>query len=120
MSILKTSIRVVCVGISMMLLSSCSSYKSSFSCGDAAGVHCTSMDCVDRLISSGEIEQYHNKARLKGAHKKWKKSKGNAAKRSIAHENMDLPRVKTPRVKSQGLKTPRVKASLVKPLHGGV
>ena len=115
MSILKTSIRAICVCVSLIMLSGCAIYKTSFDCGDAAGVPCTSMDCVDRLISSGEIEQYHKKAGREGVHKKWKKSKGSSAKRSVAHENMDLPRVKTPRVKA-----PRVKASLVNPPHGGV
>ena len=43
------------------LLSSCSTYSSGFTCGDAKGVACTPMERVDQLISSGEIESYVNK-----------------------------------------------------------
>ena len=43
------------------LLTSCSTYNSGFSCGDAKGVTCTPMEKVDRLISSGEIERYVSK-----------------------------------------------------------
>ncbi len=40
-------------------LSGCSSYSSSFVCGDARGANCISMDMVDRMISSGEIERFN-------------------------------------------------------------
>ena len=40
------------------LVSSCSMYSSSFSCGDAKGANCMSMDKVDRMIANGEIEEY--------------------------------------------------------------
>ena len=43
------------------LLTSCSTYNSGFSCGDAKGVACTPMEKVDQLISSGEIERYVSK-----------------------------------------------------------
>jgi hypothetical protein len=41
-----------------ILLTSCATYKSGFTCGDARGVPCTMMEQVDQLISSGEIESY--------------------------------------------------------------
>ncbi len=40
------------------ILSGCSTYSSSFACGDAKGAVCMSMDRVDRMIASGEIENY--------------------------------------------------------------
>jgi len=43
------------------LLTSCATYNSGFSCGDARGVSCTSMEKVDQLISSGEIETFVTK-----------------------------------------------------------
>ena len=39
-------------------VSSCASYKAGFSCPDAVGVDCTSMERVDQLISNGKIEEY--------------------------------------------------------------
>lgn len=41
------------------LLTSCATYNSSFACGDARGAACTSMDNVDRMIASGEIERFN-------------------------------------------------------------
>lgn len=41
------------------LLTSCATYNSSFACGDAKGANCTSMDRVDRMIASGEIERFN-------------------------------------------------------------
>jgi hypothetical protein len=41
------------------LLTSCATYSSSFSCGDARGANCTSMDKVDAMIASGEIERFN-------------------------------------------------------------
>jgi hypothetical protein len=43
--------------VACFCLSSCNSYRSGFSCGDAIGAVCMPMDQVDALISSGEIEQ---------------------------------------------------------------
>lgn len=43
----------------LMLMSGCNAYRSSFSCGDAKGAECLSMDRVDRMISSGEIERFN-------------------------------------------------------------
>jgi len=40
-------------------VSGCAVYNSSFSCGDAKGANCMSMDRVDRMIASGEIERFN-------------------------------------------------------------
>lgn len=48
----------------MVLVSGCSTYKSSFGCGDAKGAECYAMDRVDRMIASGEIEIF-NEARYR-------------------------------------------------------
>ena len=50
--------------ILLPLLTSCATYNSNFACGDARGANCTSMDKVDRMISSGEIERF-NESRKK-------------------------------------------------------
>jgi|JI7StandDraft_1071085.scaffolds.fasta_scaffold01086_17 hypothetical protein len=47
----------------LVLVSGCSSYSSNFSCGDSKGATCMSMDKVDSLISSGEIELYTENSR---------------------------------------------------------
>ena len=46
------------IAMLLPLLTSCAAYNSGFSCGDARGVACISMERVDQLISSGEIETY--------------------------------------------------------------
>ena len=48
----------------LFCLSGCATYKSSFNCGDAKGAYCASMDHVDQMINSGEIENY-NEQRLR-------------------------------------------------------
>ena len=51
------------------LLTSCATYNSSFACGDARGANCTSMDKVDRMISSGEIERFNeSRKKCRGRH----------------------------------------------------
>ena len=40
-------------------VSGCAVYNSSFSCGDAKGANCLSMDRVDKMIASGEIERFN-------------------------------------------------------------
>jgi len=47
------------MAILLPLLNSCATYSSSFSCGDARGANCTSMDKVDAMIASGEIERFN-------------------------------------------------------------
>lgn len=46
------------------ILSSCSTYSANFTCGDASGASCYTMDSVDKMITTGEIEQF-NKSRVK-------------------------------------------------------
>ncbi len=41
-----------------VMISGCSTYGSSFGCGDSKGAICMPMDKVDRLIKNGEIERY--------------------------------------------------------------
>lgn len=50
--------RKLLIAMLLPLLTSCAAYSSGFTCGDARGVACTSMERVDQLISSGEIETY--------------------------------------------------------------
>lgn len=47
--------------LALIILSACASYNSSFSCGDARGARCRSMDMVDLMISNGEIIRYTEK-----------------------------------------------------------
>jgi uncharacterized protein YceK len=65
---LKQKINFIMVCSMMILLSGCSSYKSSFNCGDAKGAYCASMDYVDQMINSGEIESFNEK-RVNKKHK---------------------------------------------------
>ena len=51
------------------LLTSCATYSSGFTCGDAKGVACTPMEKVDQLISSGEIDAaLAKKKKCRGRH----------------------------------------------------
>ena len=65
---LKQIITIIMMGSSLVALSGCATYKSSFNCGDAKGVYCASMDRVDRMINSGEIERF-NEQRLERKYK---------------------------------------------------
>jgi len=47
--------------LTSIFLSGCSTYSSSFSCGDARGANCMSMDKVYRMIANGEIENFTDK-----------------------------------------------------------
>ena len=53
--------RKLAIALLLPVLTSCATYNSSFSCGDARGANCMSMDRVDRMIASGEIENLHSK-----------------------------------------------------------
>ncbi|NRB10191.1 MAG: hypothetical protein HRU35_01030 [Rickettsiaceae bacterium] len=47
-------------------LSGCSTYSSSFGCGDAKGASCRPISVVDQMIDNGEIlELHHTKCRYK-------------------------------------------------------
>ena len=53
--------KAVSLLLTSIVLSGCSTYSSSFSCGDARGANCMSMDRVDRMIANGEIENFTDK-----------------------------------------------------------
>lgn len=48
---------ILIIGTSL-LLSSCGTYRSGFSCGDAKGANCYPMDKIDQYISTGQIEEF--------------------------------------------------------------
>lgn len=53
--------KIIILWIMSICTTSCAIYKSSFNCGEAKGARCLSMDIVDVMIDSGEIEKYHKK-----------------------------------------------------------
>ncbi|MCP3848686.1 MAG: hypothetical protein GY694_00405 [Gammaproteobacteria bacterium] len=57
-------------------LTSCAVYKSEFSCPDAKGADCTSVERVYQMIESGEIAEY--------TESKEKKCKGKNCKKGVA------------------------------------
>jgi hypothetical protein len=65
----KQIITFIMTSVVLLTLSGCATYNSSFNCGDAKGAYCASMDYVDRIINSGEIENF-NEQRLKQRHKR--------------------------------------------------
>ena len=65
-----------------IVLSGCSTYSSSFSCGDARGANCMSMDRVDRMIANGEIENFTDKK---------KNCRGRKCKESQKHDILLQP-----------------------------
>jgi hypothetical protein len=69
-----------------IFLSGCSTYSSSFTCGDARGANCMSMDRVDRMIASGEIENINSKK---------KNCRGRKCKESEKHDALLQPMTKT-------------------------
>ena len=64
----KQIITFIMTGSLVFALSGCATYKSSFNCGDAKGAYCASMDMVDQMINSGEIENF-NEQRLEKHYK---------------------------------------------------
>lgn len=65
-------------------LSGCASspYRSEFGCQEGRGANCMSMDRVDKLIASGEIELFT---------KDVKKCRGRACKNKINQQSDELP-----------------------------
>ena len=53
--------RKLAMALLLPVLTSCATYNSSFSCGDARGANCMSMDRVDKMIANGEIENFTDK-----------------------------------------------------------
>ena len=68
--------------LSIVILSSCASYKTSFSCGDAEGASCISMDRVDLMIQNGEIERFNEQTL---------KDNAKPSKKEISKNNQDAP-----------------------------
>ena len=73
--------------LTSIFLSGCSTYSSSFSCGDARGANCMSMDRVDRMIANGEIEKFTDKK---------KNCRGRKCKESQKHDALLQPITKAP------------------------
>jgi hypothetical protein len=73
------------IAILLTLLTSCATYNSSFSCGDARGANCMSMDRVDRMIANGEIENFTDKK---------KNCRGRKCKESQKHDILLQPLTK--------------------------
>jgi hypothetical protein len=48
------------------LLTSCSSYSNKFACGSSSGAKCVMISEVDKMIDSGEIEEFHKKRKCNG------------------------------------------------------
>ena len=79
---LKQIIKVMGTSILLLNLSACATYKSSFNCGDAKGAYCSSMDAVDQMINSGEIERFNE---IRQKEKKYK---------PLKNSNIQLPATK--------------------------
>lgn len=67
--ILSSIIMIILASVS---LSGCKTYSSSFACGDAEGADCVSMDMVDRMITSGEIERFNEQRKCSSGGCKYK------------------------------------------------
>lgn len=57
--------QIVLLVFSGVSLVGCATYDSAFSCGDAKGANCTSMDRVYTMIESGEIERFNESRKKK-------------------------------------------------------
>lgn len=66
---LKQIIKMISSSILLLNLNACSTYKSSFNCGDAKGAYCLPMDIVDQMINSGEIERLNEEPKKREAYK---------------------------------------------------
>lgn len=54
-------VKIIITSLMLLNITACATYKSSFNCGDSKGVYCASMDRVDQMINSGEIERFNEK-----------------------------------------------------------
>lgn len=81
--------KIILLTLGFSALSGCSTYNSSFGCGDAKGASCMPIDKVDRLIASGEIEVFTNPGQ--GG-----KCRGrNCSKKGIVTTEEELPEINT-------------------------
>ncbi len=51
--------------LSLLLLTSCSTYSGKFACGDSKGANCVMLSEVDKRIDSGEIEEVYKEKKCK-------------------------------------------------------
>ena len=79
--------RKLAMALLLPVLTSCATYNSSFSCGDARGANCMSMDRVDKMIANGEIENFTDKK---------KNCRGRKCKESQKHDALLQPITKAP------------------------
>lgn len=61
---INSKIKALIATVLVMSLTACSTYKTSFNCGDAQGAYCRSMDHVDQMINSGEIERFNEQRKM--------------------------------------------------------
>ncbi len=52
--------------MAITLLTSCSGYSSKFACDSSHGAKCVMIADIDKMIDSGEIEEYHVSRKCKG------------------------------------------------------
>ena len=67
---MKDNMRITRIAITTVtvafLLSGCSGYSSKFTCGSSHGAKCVMISEIDKMIDSGEIEEYHINRKCKG------------------------------------------------------
>lgn len=84
--------RKLVIAMLLPLLTSCATYKSEFSCGDAKGASCRSMDNVGLMIKSGEIDRFTDASRKKCRGRKCHQDKSDAIYApSLREGGNDLP-----------------------------
>lgn len=62
-------LKIIMLAAVVVLLSSCTGYKSSFGCPSSKGANCMPMDMVDSMISNGQIEEFNEKYKKKHCNK---------------------------------------------------
>jgi len=63
---MKAKARTTAIIMILMMLTGCSSYSSKFACGSSHGAKCIMIADIDKMIDSGEIEEYHINRKCKG------------------------------------------------------
>lgn len=71
---LKKLLKITTTSLMLLNLTACATYKSSFNCGDSKGAYCASMDRVDQMINSGEIERFNEQRQKQQKYKPLKNS----------------------------------------------
>lgn len=65
----RTIAHLVTMTLLTALLTGCSGYSSKFACGSSSGAKCIMIGDVDKMIDSGEIEEYHERRKCKASKK---------------------------------------------------